>query len=229
MLPCMSSRTCRSRENRLNAVQGMSQNTKDRVTHICLLFSLAGVFVWSFIGCYDLFTWFLEAGPVIIAVPLLMLVYRKFRLTNLAYLLVWIHAIVLLVGAHYTYARMPLFDWVREAFELSRNHYDRVGHFAQGFIPAILAREILLRKSPLQRGKWLFFMVICICLAISAVYELLEWVVGAASGSAGVAFLATQGDIWDTQKDMALCLAGAIVALVILSRLHDKGLKHMVS
>lgn len=195
--------------------------------HVFLLLSLGPVFLWSLIGCFDFFTWLLEALPAVIGIAILVTVYKKFRLTNLTYVLIWIHAIILLVGAHYTYARMPLFDWIKEVFELSRNHYDRLGHVAQGFVPAVIARELLLRKSPLQRGKWLFFIVICICLAISASYELLEWLAAVTSADQAVAFLATQGDDWDTQKDMALCLAGAVAALLTLGRLHDRALRSL--
>ena len=205
----------------------MDTATKDKKLHIFLLVSLIPIFIWSLIDCFDFLTWVLEALPVIIGGAILISVYRKFRLTGLVYILIWVHMIILLVGAHYTYARMPLFDWFRDVFELSRNHYDRLGHIAQGFVPAIIARELLLRKSTLQKGKWLFFIVVCICLAISAAYELLEWIVAVAAQDDAVAFLATQGDVWDTQKDMALCLGGAVIALLTLGKLHDKGLEKL--
>lgn len=192
--------------------------------HIFLLASLAAVFVWSVVGCYDFVIWVLEAAPVVIGVAVLLGVYRRFKLTTLAYVLIWLHAIVLLVGAHYTYARMPVFNWIRDAFELSRNHYDRLGHIFQGFVPAIVAREVLLRKSPLKKGGWLFAIVLAFCLAISAVYELFEWLVVVISRDPTCSFLSTQGDKWDTQKDMALCLIGAVGALLILSRLHNRAL-----
>lgn len=207
----------------------MNQSTKDRGTQTFLLVSLGGVFVWSFVGCFEFFTWLVEALPVIIGVGVLLAVYRKFRLTTLVYVLILIHAVILLVGAHYTYARVPLFNWIRDAFELSRNHYDRVGHVAQGFVPAMIAREVLLRKSPLKRGGWLFAIVVSFCLAISALYELFEWLVAVASRDDAVSFLATQGDVWDTQKDMALCLVGAIVSLAALSRVHDRAMEKMKS
>lgn len=203
----------------------MGQATKDKKLHAFLLLSLTLVFIWSFIGCFDTFIWVWEALPVIIGVTILISVYRRFRLTGLAYTLIWLHAIILLIGAHYTYSRMPLFNWIRDSFELSRNHYDRLGHFAQGFVPAIIAREILLRKSPLQRGGWLLSVVICFCLAVSALFELSEWLVAVASGGTATVFLATQGDVWDTQKDMALCLAGAIVSLLTLAKVHDRALR----
>lgn len=202
----------------------MDASFKDKKLHLVLLVSLVGVFIWSVVKPFDFFTWVLEALIPVVGVLILLFTYRKFRLTNLAYILIWIHAIILLVGAHYTYARMPAFNWLRDTFELSRNHYDRFGHIAQGFIPAILARELLLRTSPLERGKWLSFIIVCICLAISAFYELLEWWVAAITGTAADLFLALQGDIWDTQKDMALCLLGAVVALVALGRMHDRAL-----
>jgi putative membrane protein len=203
----------------------MKQVTKQTRLHIFLLVSLVVVFIWSLLDCFDFFTWLLEALPVIIGGGIVIAVYRKFKMTNLVYVLIWIHAIILLIGAHYTYARMPLFNWIRDFLDLSRNHYDRFGHIAQGFVPAIIGRELLLRTSPLRPSKWLFFIVVCICLGISAAYEVLEWLVAAGTGSAAVAFLATQGDEWDTQKDMALCLFGAVTALLALGRVHDRGLK----
>ena len=202
----------------------MEAGFKDRKLHLVLLVSLAVVLVWSVVKPFDFFTWVLEALIPVVGVLILLSTYRKFRLTNLAYILIWIHAIILLVGAHYTYSRMPAFNWLRDTFELSRNHYDRFGHIAQGFIPAILARELLLRTSPLERGKWVSFIIVCICLAISAFYELLEWSVAAVTGTAADMFLGTQGDVWDTQKDMALCLLAAIVALVTLGPVHDRSL-----
>ena len=195
--------------------------------HWGLLAGLGVVFIWSVIRPVDFFTWVLEAAPAVIGVLVVVCTYERFRLTNLAYFLIWVHAVILLVGAHYTYAQVPLFDWIREAFELSRNHYDRLGHFAQGFVPAILAREVLLRKSPLVKGKWLFFVVVSVCLAISAFYELLEWSVAALTGTAAEAFLGTQGDVWDTQKDMALALLGAMTALFTLGGVHNKAISEV--
>jgi putative membrane protein len=167
-------------------------------------------------------TWVLEVFPVIVAVPLLIATRRRFPLTMLAYALIAVHAIILMIGGRYTYAEVPLFNWIRDAFHLARNHYDRLGHFAQGFVPAIVAREVLLRRTPLRRGGWLFFLVTCVCLAISAVYELIEWSAAASSGSAADAFLGTQGDPWDTQKDMLLAGFGAIVSQLTLARAHDR-------
>lgn len=193
-----------------------------------LLASLGAVLLWSGIGPKERGTWWLEVAPVVIGVPILMGTYRRFPLTPLAYLLVWLHAVILMVGGHYTYAEVPLFNWIRDVFGLARNHYDRVGHFAQGFVPAILAREVLLRTSPLRPGGWLFFLVCCVCLAISALYELIEWWAALlTSPETGTAFLGTQGDVWDTQWDMFLALVGGIAAQLALSRLHQRQLDQM--
>ena len=196
--------------------------------HAALAASFIIVLVWSVIRPYDLFTWFLEILPAAAGLVVLLLTYRRFRFSNLAYFLMWVEAIILVVGGHYTYAEMPLFNWMRDAFELSRNHYDRVGHFAQGFVPAIVARELLVRTSPLKPGKWLITIVICICLAISAAYELGEWLAAVLTGTRADAFLGTQGDVWDTQWDMLLALIGAITAQLVLSRFHDRSIKKTV-
>ena len=193
--------------------------------HIGLLLIYFAVMIWSLINPNDLFTWSLEIFPAVIGLMVIIVTYNQFRLTNLVYFLVLVHAIILIVGGHYTYAEMPIFNWLRDTFHLDRNYYDRLGHFAQGFIPAIIAREILLRKSGLNKGKLLSFITISICLAISASYELVEWGVAVATGSAADAFLGTQGDIWDTQWDMFMALWGAIISLVLMSHLHDKFLR----
>ncbi|HUW29439.1 MAG TPA: DUF2238 domain-containing protein [Sulfuriferula sp.] len=190
-----------------------------------LLIATLGVLAWSGIHPYDYFTWLLEVAPVLIALPLLIATRKTFPLTPLVYVLIALHCAILMVGGHYTYAQVPLFNWLRETFDLARNHYDRVGHFAQGLVPALVAREILLRRTPLQRGKMLFFLVVCVCLAISATYEMIEWGVAEASGSNAVAFLATQGDIWDTQKDIAWALLGSVLGQLGLARLHDRQLR----
>jgi len=187
-----------------------------------LLAGVVGVFVWSGWSPKDRLTWVLEVFPVVAVVPLLLATRRRFPLTTLAYSLIAVHAVILMVGGRYTYAEVPLFDWIRDVFHLARNHYDRLGHFAQGFVPAIVAREVLLRKSVVRRGGWLFFLVTCVCLAISAVYELVEWSTAATSGEAADAFLGTQGDPWDTQKDMLFAGIGAIVGQLSLSRAHDR-------
>lgn len=189
---------------------------------------LLPVLVWSWINPHDRLTWWMEVAPVLIGVPLLVASGRKFPLSTLLLVLLWLHCVVLIVGGHYTYARVPLFDWIRDATGGTRNNYDKLGHFVQGFIPAILAREILVRRSPLgNRGdgrpsRWLGFLVVSVCLAFSAFYELIEWWTAALSGEAAEDFLGTQGYVWDTQSDMAWALGGAIVALLLLSRWHDR-------
>ncbi len=182
------------------------------------------VLIWSGIGPKDYPTWVLEVGPAIIGLVLLALTYNSFRLTGLLYLLILIHCIILMVGGHYTYAEVPLFDYIRDLMGSGRNNYDKVGHFMQGFMPAILAREILIRKSVVSTAGWRNLFIISVCLAFSAFYELLEWFVAILIGSSADAFLGTQGYEWDTQTDMALALVGAISALVLLSKLHDKQL-----
>lgn len=189
-----------------------------------LLIATLILLAWSGIHPHDYFTWLLEVIPVLIALPLLIATRKAFPLTPLVYTLIALHCAILLVGGHYTYAEVPLFNWLRDSFDLTRNHYDRVGHFAQGLVPALVTREILLRRTPLQRGKMLFFLVTSVCLAISASYELIEWGVAEASGSDAVAFLATQGDVWDTQKDMAMALIGSILGQLGLARLQDRQL-----
>ena len=169
----------------------------------------------------------MEVAPVLVGGVLLLATYRRFPLSNLAYVLIWCHAIILIVGGHWTYAEMPLFDWLKDAWSLQRNYYDRVGHVAQGFVPAILAREILLRTSPLTPGKWLNTIVVAICLAVSASYELIEWWAAILLNEGADQFLATQGDPWDTQWDMFLALCGAITSLLLLHRLHDRSMKNL--
>jgi putative membrane protein len=186
-----------------------------------------GLLVLSGIHPKDRYTWILEVAPAIAAAVLLAATYRRFPLTPLAYRLILLHACILMVGGHYTYAEVPLGFWVQRAFGLARNHYDRLGHFAQGFVPAIVAREVLLRKTPLRRGGWTFFLVTCVCLAISAFYELVEWWTAVASGEAANAFLGTQGDPWDTQWDMFFALIGAVTAQLTLSRVHDRELARL--
>lgn len=188
-----------------------------------LLVTLA-VLLWSGIAPYERMTWLMEVAPVLIAAPLLLLTYQKFRLTDLLYILIAIHGVILMVGGHYTYALVPLFDWIRDWMGTARNSYDGVGHFAQGFIPAMIGRELLLRTSSLQRGGWLVAILILSCLGISALYELIEWGAAMALGQGADEFLGTQNDPWDTQKDMALAGIGAACALLSLSKLHDRQL-----
>jgi putative membrane protein len=189
------------------------------------LFILTIVFIWSAINPKDPLTWFLEVLPVIIGVIVMGVTYNTFRLTSLLYFLIFLHCIVLLVGGHYTYAEVPLFEGL---FGYERNNYDKVGHFFQGFVPALIAREILIRKHVIHVRCWLNAIVVSICLAFSAFYELIEWWVAAASGDDAVAFLGRQGYQWDTQSDMALALLGASVALLSLAKLHDKQLKRFL-
>ena len=192
-----------------------------------LLFLAVVALVVSGIGPKDRLTWLLEVAPVLIGAPILVASAKRFPLTPLLYLLLFFHALVLMLGGHYTYAEVPLGEWAKEAFGFARNHYDRLGHVTQGFVPAILAREILLRKSPLRPGGWLRLSVTSICLAFSALYELIEWATALLSGEAATAFLGTQGDIWDTQWDMYLALCGALLAQALLSRLHDRQLARL--
>ncbi len=194
---------------------------------------LAPVFIWSGWAPFDRFTWWLEVAPVLLGLPLAWATSRRFPLTGLLLVLLWAHALILIVGGHYTYARVPLGEWAQEAFGWSRNHYDKLGHFAQGFVPAILAREILLRTSPLgslqpdgrvRTSRWLGFLTVSVCLAFSAFYELIEWVAAVWTGDAAEDFLGTQGYMWDTQSDMAWALGGALLAWVMLRRWHDRQL-----
>ena len=176
----------------------------------------------SGVAPHDRLTWLLEVAPILIAVPVLIASARRFPLTPLAYRLIFLHALILMLGGHYTYAEVPLGDWAADALGLARNPYDRLGHLAQGFVPAIVVREILIRRSPLRPGKWLAFLVVCVCLAISAAYELIEWWSALIGGESADAFLGTQGDQWDTQWDMFTALVGAVAALALLGRLHDR-------
>jgi putative membrane protein len=184
--------------------------------------------VWSGIQPKDYPTWLLEVLPALIGFIVLAATRHRFPLTRLAYVLILFHSVILMVGGHYTYAEVPLFDWIRDSFELERNNYDKVGHFVQGFVPAIIAREILVRKAVVIGRSWLAFIVVCICLAISAFYELIEWWVAVFSAEAAEAFLGTQGYAWDTQSDMLFALMGSIVALLLLSGWHDRQMKRSV-
>ncbi|RPI78844.1 MAG: DUF2238 domain-containing protein [Desulfobacteraceae bacterium] len=190
-----------------------------------ILLILTGVcLALSGIKPYDFATWVMEIFPIVIGAPILIWTYKRFPLSPLLYRLLFIHALILMLGGHYTYARVPLGFWVQDLFGLARNHYDRLGHLAQGFIPAILARELLLRTSPLQRGKWLFVIVTGLCLAFSAFYEFIEWWSALIGGGAAVDFLGTQGDVWDTQWDMFLCFIGAMLAQISLTKAHDNSM-----
>jgi len=179
----------------------------------------------SAIAPHDYFTWILEVFPAMIALVVIYFSHKKFPLSNLLYILIIIHAYVLFVGGHYTYAKVPLFDTIKEVFHQQRNNYDKVGHFIQGFVPAIVAREILIRKKVVNQSGWLFFICVCICLAISAFYELIEAFVAISTGDSAEAFLGTQGYVWDTQSDMFFALIGAICALIILPKLHNMSIE----
>jgi putative membrane protein len=202
--------------------------TDRRLLWFCAL--LAPVLAWSAVRPHDYFTWVLEIFPALIGVPLMLAVQGRFRLSTLLLVLIWLHCVLLIVGGHYTYALVPLGEWAKGWFGWTRNNYDKLGHFTQGFVPAILTREILLRTSPLrdrgdkQPSRWLPFLCGCVCLAFSAFYELIEWLTAISAGAESEAFLGTQGDPWDTQTDMAWALVGATVALTLFTRWHDRSL-----
>lgn len=209
--------------------QEEQQKRKKRLLMI-LLIIVAAFLIWSAINPKDYGVWFLEVFPALIGISILAMIYPKFKFTTLVYIFVAIHSIILIIGGHYTYAENPLFEWLKITFDLSRNYYDRLGHLAQGFFPAIIIREILLRRTKLEKGKWLFFLVVCVAVAFSAVYELVEWwaAISLTPGT-GDAFLATQGDIWDSQWDMFLALLGAVASLLMFSRRHDQELERIKS
>jgi putative membrane protein len=186
--------------------------------------ALVALLAWSGIQPFDLHTWAMEVAPVVVVLAILWASHQRFPLTPLLYALIFVHACVLILGGHYSYARVPLGFALQEWFALPRNPYDGIGHFAQGFIPAIAIRELLLRHTGLQRGAWLFSVIVLACLGISAAYELIEWGAAVALGQGAEEFLGTQGDPWDTQKDMALAGLGAAVALLLLGRWHDRQL-----
>ena len=193
--------------------------------HWVLLGLFFAVLIWSVIYPHDLFTWFLEVLPALIVLPTLVCTYRRFPLTHLVYILILLHACILMVGGHFTYAREPVFAWLAQVFHWPRNNYDKLGHFAQGFVPAMVAREILLRKTPLKRGGWLFVLVVAVCGALSALYEIFEMAMSMASGGKADDFLGEQGYVWDTQTDMLMAFIGAVVAQLTLSGLHDRQLR----
>lgn len=195
---------------------------------ILLLLAAAALGI-SAVGPHDRLTWWLEVAPVLLGAPILVATHRRFALTPLTYRLLFLHALILILGGHYTYARVPAGFWLQDLLDLARNPYDRLGHLAQGFVPAILVREVLLRRSPLVRGKWLFFLVTSVCLAVSAFYELIEWWGALLGGSAAEDFLGTQGDPWDTQWDMFLALVGALAAQLILARTQDRQLARLAA
>ncbi|MGE4382176.1 MAG: DUF2238 domain-containing protein [Arcobacter sp.] len=192
------------------------------------LLSFFIVFIWSVINPKDLFTWFLEVFPAIIGLFILFITYKKFQFTNMVYFLILIHSIILMIGGHYTYAEVPFFDYIKEVFNQDRNNYDKVGHIVQGFIPAMIAREIIIRNNIININVWRNFFIICFCLALSGFYELVEWWVAIFTNEAANDFLGTQGYLWDTQSDMAWALFGSILALLLLSKYHDLALKKIL-
>jgi len=196
-------------------------------SHWGLLIAVVAVILWSCWRPHDRFTWWLEVTPGLAGLAILLATYRRFRFTTLCYTLIALHICVLCVGGHYTYARVPLFDWLRPLLAWQRNNYDRLGHFMQGFVPAIIAREVMLRLDVLKRKNWLSFLVMSICLAISALYELIEWWTALLSGGAADDFLGSQGDVWDTQSDMCVALIGAACALLFLSAIHNRALRKL--
>jgi putative membrane protein len=204
-------------------------NRPRRVLPPVLLGVVLLALVVSGVQPYDRLTWLLETVWVMIGVPIIMLTWKRFPLTTLLCCLLAVHALILIVGGHWTYARTPTGNWLREVFDLSRNPWDRIGHFAQGFVPAILVREILWRTSPLRGSRWLAPLVVCACLAFSAFFEMIEWWSALIGGAAADDFLATQGDVWDTQWDMFLALIGAITSLLLLSRAHDRQLSKLLT
>ncbi len=185
----------------------------------------SAVLLWSVIAPHDYPTWWMEATPALIAPAVLLFTRRSFPLTPLAYTLILLHCIVLLIGAHYTYAEVPLFNWIEEVFSQQRNNYDKLGHFVQGFVPALIAREVVIRLKVFNSCKWMNFFIVCFCLAVSACYELIEWISALLGGESAEAFLGTQGYVWDTQSDMAMAFTGAVFALFSLSSIHDSQLK----
>lgn len=192
-----------------------------------LLILLVLLFIWSAINPFDYFTWFLEVSPALMGIMILAITFNRFRFTNLVYILIFLHCAILIIGGHYTYAEVPLFDWIQEIFNQSRNNYDKVGHFAQGFVPAVIVREILIRKNVVRSNKWLNFIVVCIAMAISVTYEFIEWSVSLVTGDGGDAFLGTQGYIWDTQSDMLYATVGAIFALIFISKIHNSQIENI--
>ena len=199
-----------------------------RYKQVIWLVVFFSVFIWSAINPKDVAIWGLEVSPAVIGLILIIWTYKKFPLTELLYILILIHCVILMIGGHYTYAEVPLFDHIKPLFGFERNNYDKIGHFMQGFMPAILAREILIRLEVVNQKSWLNIIIVSICLAFSAFYELIEWFVAEVSQTGAEAFLGTQGYVWDTQSDMGFALLGAIIALLILSRVHDRHLERLI-
>lgn len=198
----------------------MEKNRKIQIAVYIIIFLIAAI--WSGYQSYEPWLWYLEAGICLVGLLVLIMTYKRFQFTNMTYIFILIHFIILFIGAHYSYARVPLFDWIKDWMDSDRNNYDKVGHFAQGFVPAMIARELLIRLDVIRKKSWIPFLVVCICLAISAFYELIEWWVGAFSEDGADDFLGTQGYVWDTQSDMFCAMIGAIVMLVFFAKIQDK-------
>ena len=192
-----------------------------------LLVLIVLLLIWSAINPFDYFTWFLEVLPAVIGVIVLVFTYKRFRFTNLVYGLIFLHCVILIIGGHYTYAEVPLFDWIQETFNQTRNNYDKLGHFVQGFIPAMITREVLIRKQVVNSNGWLNFIVVCIAMAISVTYEFIEWAVSLGTGEGGDSFLGTQGYIWDTQSDMLSASIGATIALLLFGKYQTIQIKEL--
>ena len=204
-------------------------NARISPLHLLLLLATALVFAWSAWNPYDRVTWWLETIPGILGAALLIATYSRFRFSTLVYTFIALHICILCVGGHYTYARVPLFDWLKPIFGWHRNHFDRLGHFAQGFVPALIARELFVRRGIIRSRGWIFAVVVFVCLGISAFYELVEWWTALASKSGATEFLATQGDIWDTQEDMFMALIGALCALLFFAGWQNRQMRRLPS
>lgn len=202
----------------MNKLNKMKNSYLMLIVYLCFL-------VWSITNPKEVFTCFLEIIPAIIGLLVLVFTFKKFQFTNFTYFLILLHCIILFIGGHYTYAEVPFFDYIKETFHQSRNNYDKVGHFAQGFVPAMIIREMFIRKMVISNKSFFNFIIVCISLAISAMYEWIEWWVSLATGDSGNAFLGTQGDVWDTQSDMLFATIGAIVGLLLFSKIQDKGIQ----
>lgn len=209
----------------MNVVGSTVAEEPSRVMQAAWAAVFATFFIWSAIGPRDYPTWFVEVLPAVIGAGILWFTRQRYPLTSLAYVLILVHCVILIVGGHYTYAEVPLFDWVRDTFGQERNNYDKLGHFLQGFVPAIIARELTVRNAVFSTPAWRNFFIVAACLGFSGFYELIEWMAALLSAEASESFLGTQGYVWDTQSDMAWALAGAILGLVLLGRLHDRQLR----
>jgi putative membrane protein len=206
------------------AATAVSRDTRIPDSHLLLLFIWAIWLAWSAIRPHDYVTWTLEVFPGVVGMAALLAIYNRFRFSTLVYILIVLHCGILFVGGHYTYAEVPLFNWIRDHFHLARNDYDRVGHFAQGFVPYLIAREVTIRRKVFRSKGWQIFFCVAVCLAISALYELIEWQSAVLGGASANAFLGTQGDPWDTQEDMATAFFAALIAEPVMGRLHDRAL-----